>query len=95
MLVRRRSLTFGASFLVVLLSLPCLQTATKKPQTHSTNEEFYRDFPDATLLRPTDPPQSFNFDTGKWSDWPPEKLPVVLPVVMPDTRVLLKRLKRR
>jgi hypothetical protein len=57
---------------------------------------MHRDFPDAQLEWPTNPPRGFNFDTNKWSDWPAAIDAPDAPVAanpLPPTKP--KRIKRR
>jgi hypothetical protein len=90
----RLTVPFRALFLAILLSVACVQTASNRYHSQLSNEELHRDFPDAQLVWPTDPPRGFDFDTNKWSDWPPAK-PDALVVVIPHTPAIPRRIKRR
>jgi hypothetical protein len=89
------ALPFRALFLAVLLLAAGVQTTSDRFPPQLRNESLTRDFPDAELVRPTDPPQSFNFETKRWSEWPPARYDV--PVVMSpeDIPVIPKRIKRK
>ena len=93
--VKLRAVPLRALVLTALLMAFCVQTTSDRFPTMLRNEQLHRDFPDAQLVRPTDPPQSFNFDTKHWSEWPPARYDAPAPVDMPpeDIPVIPKRIK--
>ena len=92
---RKGAVPIRALFLVVLLIAACVETTSDRFPTQLSTESLHRDFPDAELVRPTDPPQSFNFETKRWSEWPPARYDVPIVMVPEHIPVKPKRIKRK
>ena len=84
-------LQFRALFLAMLLIAAGVQTNSDRFEAQLRHESLTRDFPDAELVRRTDPPQSFNFETKRWSEWPSARF-VITPEVIP---AIPRRIKRK
>jgi hypothetical protein len=89
---RPGALPFRALFLAVILIAAVVQNSSDTFQPQLGNELLTRDFPDAELVRPTDPPQSFNFETKRWSEWPPAR-PDVSVVIAPKRKPVIPKRK--
>jgi len=88
-------LPFRTLFLAVLLIAAGVQTGNDRFQPQLGNEPLTRDFPDAELVRPTDPPLAFKFETKRWSEWPPARYDVPIVMAPEHMPVKPKRIKRK